>query len=123
MIGSCEKITLVVIKIPLVTGTFDTWDTFGSVGGAIKGIDRSNKRLEWIYGFVSGERSLGDLIIQEVILSVDFAANKKHLTTIWFRYLKLRDEISAVYESSYSDLILKSGKTLEQTFRAFQTQG
>ena len=44
--------------------------------GAIKGIDRSNKRLEWIYGFVSGERSLGDLIIQEVILSVDFVANK-----------------------------------------------
>ncbi|MCV2445173.1 HET-C-related protein, partial [Acinetobacter bereziniae] len=101
-------------KIPLVTGTFDGWDTFASVGGTLGELLDPIKELSEYKGIVSGERSLTDLVIQEFILTIDSAGKDKYLTKIWFRYLELRDELCALYEAGYIDLAKKATKTLTE---------
>jgi|GEM_PF-63874 len=101
-------------KIPLVTGTFDGWDTFASVGGTLGELMDPIKELSEYKGIVSGERSLTDLVIQEFILTIDSVGKDKYLTKIWFRYLELRDELCALYEAGYIDLAKKAAKTLTE---------
>lgn len=105
-------------KIPLVTGTFDTWDTFASVGGALGELVDPIKKWSEYEGMVSGERSLADLIIQEFVMTIDSVSKEKNLTKVWFRYLELRDAVSALYEAGYADLAVKATKT----FKEFRNQ-
>ncbi|MCX5468995.1 LysM peptidoglycan-binding domain-containing protein [Acinetobacter sp. A-IN1] len=101
-------------QIPLVTGTFDTWDTFASIGGALAKMIDPLKEWSEYEGMVSGERSFSDLIIQEFIFTVDAVSKDKNLIKIWFRYLELRDEICALYEAGYVDLAKKAAKTISE---------
>ena len=105
-------------KIPLVTGTFDTWDTFASVGGALGELLDPIKKWSEYEGMVSGERSLADLIIQEFVITIDSVSKDKNLTKVWFRYLELRDAVNALYEAGYADLAVKATKT----FKEFRNQ-
>ncbi|MBJ9909484.1 type VI secretion system tip protein TssI/VgrG [Acinetobacter bereziniae] len=101
-------------QIPLVTGTFDSWDTFASIGGTLAKMVDPLKEWSEYKGMVSGERSFSDLIIQEFIFTLDAVSKDKNLTKIWFRYLELRDEICALYEAGYVDLLKKAAKTISE---------
>ncbi len=106
-------------QIPLVTGTFDAWDTFASVGTQLAELIDPIKKWTEYEEVASGERSLTDLVIQSFIETIDSTTKEQRLTKVWYRYLELRDEISSVVEISYVDLVIKATKTMND----FRTQG